>query len=65
MPKFKGIWGGFGEGFGRDLGGLGEGFGTILRDLGTLGVLGLFWGSFLGFCMYFQAFYATLHVLDQ
>ena len=58
MPKFKRIWGGFGEGFERILEGLGKDlgrFGRILKDLGTLGVLGLFWGSFLGFLHVFSS----------
>ena len=58
-----------GECFGRDFGGLGEGFGTFWEDFERSGHFGRSWGYFgilfWFFCMYFQAFYATLHVLDQ
>ena len=66
MPK---IWAGVGEGFGRDFGGPGEGFGTFWEDFERSGRFGRSWGYcgalFWVFCMYFQAFYVILRVLDQ
>ena len=57
-----------GECFGRDFGGLGEGFGTFWEDFERSGHFGRSWGYFgllfWVFCMYFQAFYAILHVLS-